>query len=197
MEKGTRVEVIAGFKGKGAVGNVFWYGPDKFSEGSFRIGIKTDEGQTFWISTDDVREVDAGFTSDSTPTQTSKPEPEKRLQQSTPQEANSFSRGMRVRWVQGEGTIFWAGASKYGDGVRLGIKDDNEVTHWLDGAEVSLIVEEVVIEDSEPHVVDDAPPPVDATFVDSTPPWESDRNDPGPEFAPPPFEDDDLFRDYE
>lgn len=47
-------------------------------------------------------------------------------------------KGKRVKVVKGrkakgvEGTVFWHGKNKYGDGMRVGIKSDDGETHWVD-----------------------------------------------------------------
>lgn len=75
-DKGKRVRVIGGVKYKGLEGIVFWHGKDRYSyagryDGNalqaslreargkygFRIGIKTDQGEKFFIAADKVETV--------------------------------------------------------------------------------------------------------------------------------------------
>ena len=196
MKKGTRVEVVKGQRSYGVQGSVFWHGPDKYNEGSFRIGIKDDDGQTHWLSVDDVVEVDedaapADPSSTSAP-QTPRSEPPST---STPQSprpetpASDLKRGMRVRWDNGAGTIFWYGPSRYGDGMRVGVKDDNEASHWLDALEVTPIIEEVSSPPEAIYPQDDAPPSDANAPSCTTAPWDWDASDPGPLDGPMPIDD--------
>jgi len=56
-----------------------------------------------------------------------------------------MQKGTRVRVVSGrksrgvEGTVFWEGPNKYGEGTRLGIKDDDEETHWVNAEHVEVL----------------------------------------------------------
>jgi hypothetical protein len=61
------------------------------------------------------------------------------------QEIQEMKRGDRVLVVRGrkaqgeEGTIFWYGPDKYGDGMRAGIKTDAGETHFLKAEYLKLI----------------------------------------------------------
>jgi hypothetical protein len=55
-----------------------------------------------------------------------------------------MKKGDRVRVARGksqgvEGTVFWEGPSKYGEGRRLGLKDAKDATHWVDAELVELL----------------------------------------------------------
>ena len=125
MDKGVRVEIVKGRKGKGVVGTVFWIGEDKYKEGGKRVGIHGDDGETYWVSTDYVEETDAA------PPEPSGPDPEK---------------GDRVLWRQGddagEGEVFWVGPSKSGPGTRVGVKCDDDETRWFDSRALTLLSED-------------------------------------------------------
>lgn len=47
--KGMRVEVTGGRKYKGQQGVVFWTGESRY-DGSWRVGIETDDGSTIWAA---------------------------------------------------------------------------------------------------------------------------------------------------
>ncbi len=172
MDKGTRVEVIDG-DSQGVTGTVFWTGPDRYSENDTRLGIKGDDGQTYWMSSRDVEKSDRKM--------------------EVP-EAPPVQRGDRVRWAEGEGTIFWAGPSKFGDGVRVGIEDDNGDKHWLDARQLTIVEQGDgsgagagknnasrggSSRSSSGSFREDVPPPSDEVVASSTPPWERDEGDPG------------------
>ena len=56
-----------------------------------------------------------------------------------------MNKGDRVRVVRGrkskgvEGTIFWEGPNKYGEGTRLGLKDADGEVHWVPSEHVELV----------------------------------------------------------
>jgi len=56
-----------------------------------------------------------------------------------------MKKGARVRVVRGrksqgvEGTVFWEGPNKYGEGTRLGVKDAEGETHWINAEHVDLL----------------------------------------------------------
>jgi len=102
IDRGTRVRIVRGAD-RGKHGVVFWLDEPPAT----RCGIRGDDGDTYWASL--VMVVLEGVAD---PTDT---EP-------------WFDRGMRVRWTKakqtGTGTVFWIGKNKFGDGMRVGIKDD-------------------------------------------------------------------------
>ena len=120
MEKGTRVEIVRGQTGTGAVGTVFWVGEDRYNEGTKRLGVRGDDGETYWVSGDDVEKSNAAV---------------------PVHEAPDLNRGDRVTWtkggVAGEGEVFWVGPSKHGPGVRVGVKDGEE-SLWFDAHQLKL-----------------------------------------------------------
>lgn len=155
MNKGTLVEVTGGKAPRGVQGTVFWTGPDRYDEGSTRIGIKTDSGETYWLSENDVRAVEAGGAAPKaaapaqrptapppqaprTAAPTSAPVGEKLVTAPAGPAGPAPDKGARVSWATGVGTVFWYGPSKFGDGMRVGVEDDNGAKHWLDAREVTV-----------------------------------------------------------
>ena len=114
MEKGTRVRITAG-EGEGVTGSVFWTGKDRYREGMLRLGVRGDDGETYWASQSDVNVCDDPLPAGE------HFEKDDRVQ-------------FRVRGEQGTGTVFWIGESRNGPGQRLGIRDDAnpEDAVWLD-----------------------------------------------------------------
>lgn len=114
MDKGTRVKVVRGNKDVGVVGTVFWVGENRYGPGQ-RLGIKGDDGQTYWMNEDLVEETTEG-----------PPEPEGPVPQ----------KGDRVQWRQGDlsgyGRVFWTGKSRSGPFQRFGVEDDDGETRWFD-----------------------------------------------------------------
>jgi len=113
IDKGARVRVTHG-KGAGAVGTVFWKGKNKWGDGE-RLGIRGDDGETYWTADSDVEASDADIP-----------------------ESLTFERGDRVRFRaggrEGTGAVFWTGENRHGPGQRLGIRDDADPDEavWLD-----------------------------------------------------------------
>ena len=115
MERDARVELVSG-KGKGVSGSVFWIGDNKYGPGK-RYGIRGDDGDTYWATEDQVRESSAARPS-AVP---EGPVPEKGA-------VVTFRAGGQE--VVGE--VFWVGQSKSGPGHRLGVRDADGATHWVD-----------------------------------------------------------------
>ena len=115
VDKGTRIKVKSG-PHSGKLGAVFWTGPDKF-KGGLRLGVRTDEDETLWLSESEVEVSNARAA-------TTKP-------------SKLFEKGDRVRFrnngTEGTGSVFWTGESKQG-GQRLGIRDDADPDNavWTD-----------------------------------------------------------------
>lgn len=56
--KGKTVTVTRGRKvPQGTTGEVFWVGEDRFNEGSYRVGLKTPEGEKVFVAAHYVEEV--------------------------------------------------------------------------------------------------------------------------------------------
>lgn len=124
VEKGVRVAIVKGRKGNGVVGTVFWIGEDKYNEGQKRLGVRGDDGETYWVSADNVELTDV-------------PEAE-------PEEPD-YEKGDRVtyehRGEEGIGEVFWVGPSKHGPGYRVGLKIEGEEDLWLDSRQVKARIE--------------------------------------------------------
>lgn len=116
VDKGVRVSIVKGRTGKGVVGTVFWIGDDRFKEGSKRLGIHGDDGETYWVSADNVEVSDAPPPADAGP---------------------ELARGDRVTYPRGdeprgEGEVVWIGESKHGPGQRVGVATDDGERLWFD-----------------------------------------------------------------
>ncbi|MCO4747611.1 MAG: hypothetical protein KC912_22640 [Proteobacteria bacterium] len=138
MEKGQRVNILKGRNGKGESGTIFWKGPNKWGEGE-RLGVRSDGGETFWVSDQDV-EVASGS--------------------APPQEAGpTFSKGDRVsfkdRGREGTGMVFWIGQSRHGPGQRLGVRDDapegSDDAVWIEATQARALEGEAPAPRSAPH----------------------------------------------
>lgn len=116
MNKGDRVEITGGRKGKGKTGTIFWKGPNKFGPGE-RFGVRGDDGETYWVVEDHVEKTTVAAPA-------------------APEQKHTFNKGDHVKIVRGDvpvyGSVFWIGDSKMG-GQRLGVRgDEDEQTHWID-----------------------------------------------------------------
>ena len=131
-DKGARVQIKPGNNGAGVCGEVFWKGAKKWGDGE-RLGVRGDDGETYWIDDDGVEATD---------------------QKSAPPEPGlTYSKGDRVKFKnrgqEGRGSVFWIGDSRNGPGQRLGINDDDgEDAVWLDARFASPLPED---EDTAPQ----------------------------------------------
>lgn len=167
VDKGSFVEVFKGRKvPKGTKGHVFWIGAGRYG---YRIGMKDEQGETYWVALSNVRVV-AGYENDTTcpdcgdsgwiPAYDGKggtvacPECEARNEaawkaqkEREKKELESYEKRVEVGIVRGAtvevvakggrtdapvgavGKVFWVGASKFGNGERVGFKNDGE-TFW-------------------------------------------------------------------
>ncbi len=128
MEKGARVRIVGGYEGVGEVGDIFWWGESKFGEG-MRAGVTAEDGTKYWVDEENLAWPDADI------------DPEV-LEEA--KKAAEFGKGDRVRIKNGkdagvEGTIFWWGESKWGDGMRAGIETDDGETVWSDAADLEAV----------------------------------------------------------
>lgn len=168
VEKGQRVTIVKGRKGNGVSGTIFWIGDDKYNEGQKRLGVRGDDGETYWVSAANVEATD-------------QPEPAP--------EAPDYEKGDRVVFTQhgdeGFGEVFWVGPSKHGPGFRVGIKLEGDEDLWLDSRQVRRLEEGEALPAVAP-----APASVDPTAgvpLDGPPPLED--GDPGVTEVPPMPED--------
>jgi hypothetical protein len=194
IDKGTRVRITAG-RAEGVTGSVFWKGENKYGPGE-RYGVRGDDGETHWVSADQVEASDA-------------PEPE----------GETFDKGDRVRFqTDGEertGTVFWTGDNRHGAGQRLGVNPDDgdgrDDAVWLNALGVERLegdsapppprrsanpyqdgggssghrsddgVADIPADYSQPVGMDELPPapPLDDSAADQFAAWAEDDNDPG------------------
>lgn len=173
FDKGDRAAVVSGPKNVGVRGQVFWVGQNKFGPG-LRYGLRGDDGETYWVD-----EANIG------PEEGAPPPPEP----PPADEGPVLQKGTRVRITGGrqgvgcEGEIFWAGESKFGPGMRYGIRGDDEETYWADGRHVEALEEaseqaQGQAPDGPPAKAGGAPPPEAplpdpdefADFADEAPP---------------------------
>ncbi|MEO0600252.1 MAG: hypothetical protein AAF211_02395 [Myxococcota bacterium] len=155
VAKGARVTIVKGRKGNGVNGTVFWIGDDKYNEGQKRLGVRGDDGETYWVSASYVEATD--------------------VPESEPDEPE-YEKGDRVTFEhQGEegiGEVFWVGPSKHGPGFRVGLKLEGDEDLWLDSRQVKGL-----IEDGGVPALDEAPPPEVGVPAGEPPPFED--GDPG------------------
>ncbi|MCA9620115.1 MAG: hypothetical protein KC731_13910, partial [Myxococcales bacterium] len=126
-DKGDRAAIVAGRKGLGVRGQIFWIGENKYGSG-MRYGLRGDDGQTYWVD-----EASLG------PEAGAPPPPE------APVAKPALDKGTVVRLVGTKdagkiGSIFWVGESKYGVGMRYGVRvDGEEDAYWVDEANVEVV----------------------------------------------------------
>jgi len=155
FEKGDRVAVHRG-KDAGVRGEVFWIGENKFGDG-MRYGVRGDDGETYWVDEEQVGKEDGA------------PPPPK------PKPEGALAKGDAVEITQGAGTgtrgeVFWVGKSKFGDGMRYGVRDADGEAHWVDDHQVKSLGGGAKKSGGEkekdaPPPEDDAPFPDDDDFV--------------------------------
>lgn len=126
VAKGMRVRIDRG-PGRGKVGVVFWVGT---KDGKARVGLRGDDDETYWA---DRSAVVASEDGDAAPAAAAD-------QASDDGEPLAFAKGSRVAWKKGKhsglGTVFWIGKNKFGDGMRVGVRDDEtRETVWADAAD--------------------------------------------------------------
>jgi hypothetical protein len=127
FEKGSRAAVVAGKKGVGVRGQVFWIGENKYGPGS-RYGLRGDDGDTYWLDDTQIGPESAG--------QAAPPSQDKKPTASGP----ALDKGQRVvlKANQVRGEVFWVGQSRYGDGMRYGVRDNDGNAHWVDAHELDV-----------------------------------------------------------
>jgi hypothetical protein len=150
---------------------VFWVGEDRYRPDLKRIGLKGDDGQTYWLSAENVEKTDAK-------------EPEY-------EPSEMPQRGDRVRYRLGEdegvGEVFWTGESKRGPGWRVGVKDGDGEAVWLDARQV------IGIETGEAQQAPARPAPEGAPIAFEEAPFDDDAPpmlvEDAPVGAPPPMDE--------
>ena len=182
MDKGDRVRITGGRQGKDKTGTIFWKGPNKYGSGD-RYGVRGDDGETYWVSGDNVEASEAAAP--------------------PVEEGPTFAKGDRVaykvRGEEGVGTVFWIGESRNGPGQRLGVRpDDSDEAVWLDARQAREATE-----DDEKAAADRALA-AEPTWDTSGSSNDSDDSNDAEEFAaqlgpddlppPPPIDDSDADR---
>lgn len=176
FDKGDRAAIVAGRKNPvGTRGQIFWIGENKYGDG-MRYGLRGDDGETYWCD-----ESHLG------PEEGAPPPPEPA--QTEPQE--ELAKGSRVSIIKGpsagvEGEVFWTGKSRYGNGMRYGLKDDEGETYWADSHQVELLAAPAP-KPAEP--AGEAPPMPDAGFPDGDDDFAASADDFGEDI---PFDGDDA-----
>jgi hypothetical protein len=163
FSKGERAAIVAGARDVGVRGEVFWIGENKYGPG-MRYGLRGDDGATYWVDEAHLG-AEEGAPPAPKPTASSSPRLEK---------------GDAVEIVGGRdagkrGEVFWVGESKYGKGMRYGVRGaDDEETYWVDEGQVVRVEGSsdgsAAADDVRPPPVvdapaDDAPPPTDDDYV--------------------------------
>lgn len=126
FQNGDRAAIVKGRNNVGIRGQVFWIGENKYGPG-VRYGLRGDDGESYWVD-----ETNIG------PEEGAPPAPD------AAEPGEPLARGSRVSITKGRsagvvGEVFWVGDSKYGAGMRYGVKDEDGETHWADGREVELL----------------------------------------------------------
>lgn len=127
--KGDRAAIASGKQGVGIRGEIFWLGPNKYGPGH-RYGLRGDNGETYWVD-----EASLGPEADA-------PEAPKVEREAKP----ALAKGQRVMITRGAGKgtageVFWTGDSKFGNGMRYGVRADDEQTYWVDDHELEVSTE--------------------------------------------------------
>ncbi|HJL16948.1 MAG TPA: hypothetical protein RMH99_14885 [Sandaracinaceae bacterium LLY-WYZ-13_1] len=176
--KGDRVAIVDGPKDVGVRGQVFWVGENKFGPG-MRFGIRGDDGATYWANEGEVGPEEGA------------PPPPKPMEPGP-----ALERGTRVKITGGpqgageEGEIFWAGESKFGPGMRYGIRGEGEETWWVDGGHVEAL-EEPPAKDAGPSSDGAGAAPADAPPMPDPDEFQDFAEEAPPDDAP--FPDDVPF----
>ncbi|MEZ4335309.1 MAG: hypothetical protein R3B82_01660 [Sandaracinaceae bacterium] len=175
FEKGDRAAIVAGRKNPvGIRGQIFWVGENKYGDG-MRYGLRGDDGETYWCDQSHLGPEDAA-----------PPPPEG---STGPKEA--IDKGARVSITKGpsagvEGEVFWVGESRYGPGMRYGIRDEAGETHWADSHQVEALAAPAPKPAAAPR-----PAPAAASSSSSGPPMDDAPMPDGDDFA----EADDFYGD--
>ena len=128
--KGDQLAIARGKSDVGVRGEIFWTGANKYGPG-FRYGLKDESGATYWVD-----EADLG------PVEGAPPPPPRKPAPSGPAQA-PIAKGATVKITSGKegvgqsGEVFWTGDSKYGEGMRYGVKTPDGTTYWVDGTFVT------------------------------------------------------------
>lgn len=143
--KGSQVEVVRGRKTpKGTIGTVFWMGAGTSGRGYYarsttRVGIKTNEGVTFWVNEIEYLKL---------------LNPRTKVEMKLAgQEAMRSSgirslvrKGVQIDAQRVSGAVSWAGFTKQGDGPWKALVKAQKQDFWLDANEIKKVDGKVIIE---------------------------------------------------
>ncbi len=169
FDKGDAVAIIGGKRDVGVRGEVFWVGPNRYGPG-FRYGVKARDGRTLWVDEAHVGSEEGA-----------PPEP-------PPPERPVLDKGAPVRITGGregvgeEGEVFWVGESKFGPGMRYGVKNAEGETFWVDEAEVEALdgggaSSKATVPSSPPKAPSQGAPVAASDFDDAPLPGDDDLAD--------------------
>jgi hypothetical protein len=135
IDKGMRVRIVRG-DARGTHGVVFWLGDG-------RCGLRGDDGETHWARLAHVVVEGAPDPAPPAPAKASKSSPAPAKSAPADDDELAFGKGDSVRWVKGRqtgtGTVFWIGKNKFGDGMRVGLKDaETGETVWANARDCAL-----------------------------------------------------------
>lgn len=188
--KGDQLAIAHGKADVGVRGEIFWSGANKYGPG-FRYGLKDQSGVTYWVD-----EADLG------PIEGAPPAPPPKAAPSGPPQ-DPIPKGATVKITSGKegvgesGEVFWTGDSKYGQGMRYGVKTPDGTTYWVDGMFVTQTADAPARASSESDEFRDGPAarstPQSAPPADDEPPIDDDdvRYD-ADDFSDDGFSDEDL-----
>ncbi|MFT5353201.1 MAG: hypothetical protein ACI9KE_000399 [Polyangiales bacterium] len=126
FSKGDQLAIAHGKSNVGVRGEIFWTGANKYGPG-FRYGLKDENGETYWVD-----EADLG------PIEGAPPAPARKAAPTGPAK-DPIAKGATVEITSGKegvgqsGEVFWTGDSKFGQGMRYGVKTPDGTTYWVDG----------------------------------------------------------------
>ncbi len=183
-DKGDRAAIVSGRSGVGVRGSVFWIGENKYGPG-MRYGLRGDDGATYWVD-----EADLG------PEDQAPPAPEKAKEQGPTLDKGDTALITGGPHVGSSGEVFWVGRSKYGDGMRYGIRGEGEDAYWVDSVHVRKQESESGTKEATTSRAntrpDDALPPEAHEQADELPPEAYEGAD---ELPPEAYEGSDVLAD--
>lgn len=135
--KGSRVRVVRGRKTpQGTEGVVFWIGEGTSGRGYYaetvtRVGIKTDDGVTYWVN-------NINYCVNLTPRTDADIDADNKAQKRASIARNLTHKGSQIVSKRVSGTVAWAGYTKRGNGPwRALVKSGGDF--WLDASEISAV----------------------------------------------------------
>ena len=176
-DKGDRAAIVSGKNPLGTRGEVFWVGENKYGPG-MRYGLKGDDGQTYWLNDEEI-----GSEEGAPPPPPPKPKSDKPV----------LDKGTRVKIVGTkdagvEGEIFWTGQSRYGPGMRYGVKNGEE-TYWVDEENVEVVETPAAASGGSAESAEEPPPAGPMPMDDAVP---DDADLPPEAFEQESYSDEDI-----